>query len=482
VSVRVPALVLLIVGLASGGADAASDPLLKCRQAVVRGAARLADGRLAALRKCEDAKRAGKLPALAPCAAEPKVAAAFAKAGVKLRAGVERACGGADKACGGADDVTLAALQWPGTCPELEGSGCAAPVGSCADVPACVACLADAAVSRGLALVYAPFVAADPKTEKAIVRCQRAIGTAAAGLAEKRLAVHARCLEQRLAGEHAAACPVPGDGKSAAALAAARAKAESAVCKACGGAGKRCGGGDDLALGLVGVASACPAVGTCGGPLASLGDLVACIDCTAAARGACALAGAAPGVVEAPAGCADVPPTPTPTMTPSPTLTPIATPTLTATPTPTPPPVFCDAAGSGTVTTAVTLALETTALVGSAELRLAYLPDRVRLPGVQDDAAVRARVEDLTGGELFGKGSPNNQDGDGDREPDRVRFTVVAPDGVSGAILRVTFDRCAGADPTAATDFACTFLRAAKDVDGENIPAVACVLSVAHAP
>ncbi len=474
--------VTLVMGLASGNAAAASDPVLKCRQAVMRGAAKLADGRLAALRKCEDQKRTGKLPASAVCISEPTVAAALAKARTKLATSVARACGGPDKSCGGADDVTLAAIAWPGACPELEGSGCAAPLASCADLPACVACLADAAVARGLALVYAPFVTADPKTEKAIVRCQRAIGTAAAGLADKRLAIHARCLEQRLAGKHGNACPVPGDGNSTAAFATARAKAEAAVCKACGGADKRCGGIDDLALAVVGVAPACPGVGACGGPVASLGDLVACIDCTAAVRGTCALAGALPGIAEYPAGCADVPPTPTPTITPTPTLTAIATPTLTVTPTPTPPPVFCPAAGTGTVTTAITVALDTATPVGSVELRLAYLPDRVRLPGVQDEAAVRARVEDLTGGELFGKGAPNNQDGDGDREPDRLRLTVVAPNGVAGAILRVTFDRCDGAALATTGDFACTLLSAAKDVNAVNIPGVICALSLAHAP
>ena len=44
-----------------------------------------------------------------------------------------------------------------------------------ADVPACVACLADAAVTRGIALAYAPFSVVDQKTQKAIARCQKAL-------------------------------------------------------------------------------------------------------------------------------------------------------------------------------------------------------------------------------------------------------------------------------------------------------------------
>jgi hypothetical protein len=158
--------VAVVALLATVSAQAASDPALKCGQAVLRGAAKLAHTRLVSLRKCEDAKRTGKSLPSAVCRDDAAVAALFAKATAKLTAAVDRVCGGADKRCGGADDVTLAAMQWPNVCPDLEGSGCAAPLASCADVPACVACLADAAVSRGLALVYAPFTLADRRRRR----------------------------------------------------------------------------------------------------------------------------------------------------------------------------------------------------------------------------------------------------------------------------------------------------------------------------
>lgn len=472
----------LVVG---GAASAASDPALTCRQAVLRGTAKLAHVRLISLRKCEDAKRTGKLPAFGACAAEPAVVVARAPAVSKLRTTVERACGGADRRCGSADDVTLVAMAWPGTCPDLEGSGCPGPIASCADVPACVACLADAAVSRGLALVYAPFTVADPKTQKTIGRCQHALAAAATALADKRLAVNARCLGQRLDGKHVETCPLPGDGTAAGVLAAARVKAEAMVCKACGGADKRCGGGDDLAREQIGIAPACPGVGACGGALESIADLVECIDCAAAARADCALAGASPGVADYPPACALVPPTPTPTVTPPPTLTPVASPTLMATPVPTPSPVFCPAAGDGTVTTAVTITLATGGTpIGGASLLLDYVPARVRLPGVADGAEVRARVSDLTAGALLSKGAPNNQDSDGDHEPERVRFTLVSTTGVSGAILKITFDRCSGAVLTTASDYTCTIVvGSAVGIDGVTpVPAAACRLGVVHAP
>ena len=474
---------LVAAALRAGGAAAGADPAGKCAETVLKGAAKLAHARLAALAKCEAAQRAGKLPAAPPCPETPAVVAAGGAAEAKLAAAVDRACGGVDRRCGGGADVALAAIGWAGACPDLEGAGCARPVASCADVPACLGCLAGVAVERGLALAAAPFVVADPAQAKAIGRCQKAIAAAAATLVDKHAALDARCLAQRLAGKHQAACPLPGDGKSAAALAALRAGVDAKVCQACGGADRRCGGGDDLPRESIGIADHCPGVGTCGGPVGGVADLVACLDCTAAARTQCALAAAAPIVAAYPPACAVVPPTPTatPVATATPTVTP--TPTITVTPQPTPSPVFCAAAGTGTVTTAVTLTLTGGAPVGGATLVLDYPPDRVRLPGVDDDADVRARVADLTGGALFGKGAPNNQDSDADREPDRVRFTIVSTAGVSGAILKITFDRCASATLTTAADFTCTIVGTAVEKDGVTpVAGAGCAVGVVHAP
>jgi hypothetical protein len=462
---------------AHGRAEGAADPAVKCRQAILRGAAKLADARLGALRKCEDAKRTGKLSALPRCPDEPAVAAALAQQTTKLAAAIAKACGGADKTCGGADDVGLAAIAWPSVCPELEGSGCAAPLASCADVPACLACLADAAVARGVDLAYAPLVLADPKTQKAIVKCQKALTAAATGLADARLAANARCLAARLGGKHDQPCPFPGDGKAAPELAKARAKAEKAVCKACGGADKACGGADDLGRDLVGIASACPGVGTCDTHIDGLVDLVDCFECSAAARADCALAAAVPGIVTYPPACAAVPPTPTPTATPTPTLTPSATPTFTPSPTPTATPIFCarDAARTANVTITITTG---GGLLGAANMTLDYDSERVRLDGASDDPAVRAAVTDLTAGALLGKGQPNNQDTDGDLTPDRVRFGLVAEAGVTGAILRIAFGACVGAPAAVPADFECDLVKPVATDGRTNLPDAVCTIAV----
>ncbi len=478
----IPIALLAAAVLLADAAAAAPDPALKCRRAALQGAAKLARQHLKALRKCEDARIAGKLPAATDCRADLKVARPFDDGVGALRAALDKACGGVDKVCGGADDLELAALGWPSACPELEGQGCGAPLASCADVATCAACLVDAAVTRAVTLVYEPIVPVVPKEQKRVFACQKALGAAGVALADKRLQVDGICLLQRLAGDHERACPLPGDGKAAGLLADARAKAEAKVCKACGGSDKQCGGGDDLAAGAVGFASACPGVGLCGGGIGDLSELVACFDCTAGTRADCALAAAAPAVAAYPAGCSVAPPTPTPTVTPTATATPLTTASASATPAPTATPVFCPAAGTGTVTTAVTITLVTGTPIGSGDMDLVYLPDRVRLPGAGGDAAVTTRVSDLTGGELLAKGSPNNQDGDADLEPDRVHFTMVAGSGLSGAILKVTFDRCASAALTTAGDFVCA-LADARETDGLTlVPGASCTVAVEHAP
>ena len=260
------------------------------------------------------------------------------------------------------------------------------------------------------------------------------------------------------------------------------------MCKACGGADKRCGGEADLRLSLVGTAPACPGIGTCDPTIAGIADAVACFECTAAVRGDCALKGAAPGAADYPADCAVVPPTPTPTVTPEPSETPRpsetpkASPTLSPTPTPTPLPVFCTAAAPGSATTTATITLATGGKpLSGVDLVLHYEPHLVRLPGVEDDAEVRARIVDLTAGQILNKGAPNNQDGDGDREPDRLRFTVVASTGgVMGDVLTVTFDRCSGARVTTVDDYVCA-ASGGRALDNLVTPvAVTCTLGLAQ--
>lgn len=117
----------------------------------------------------------------------------------------------------------------------------------------------------------------------------------------------------------------------------------------------------------------------------------------------------------------------------------------------------------------VTVALTVPAPVGAATLDLAYPAEAVTLPGSGDAAADRVTI--LTATSLVANGSPNDLD-------DRVRFSLVAGEGLgSGPLLRVRFD-CLGAAPSASA-FACTL----ADVYGADgltpIDGATCAVTVA---
>ncbi len=99
-------------------------------------------------------------------------------------------------------------------------------------------------------------------------------------------------------------------------------------------------------------------------------------------------------------------------------------------------------------TDTVTIDLATAQPIGAATLLLDYPQDAVTIPGSGDATTVKERITVLTSAALFGNGEPNDQD-------DRVRFTLIAVDGLpAGPLFAVRFD-CLGAPPAART-FTCT--------------------------
>ena len=98
---------------------------------------------------------------------------------------------------------------------------------------------------------------------------------------------------------------------------------------------------------------------------------------------------------------------------------------------------------------------------------------------------MRGRVTDLTPpGHLLGKGSPNNKDSDGDREPDRLRFTLVSVQGVAAALLKSALRSLRRRRRAAPGDFACTVIKGyGVGTDGvTHVAATCCTLAVVHAP
>ncbi len=275
-----------------------------CRRQLVGAAAKLTQAAARAQQRCRDAVVLGKLPSPTDCRTHARTEARVAARAAKLRATVDRACGGPDRDCATtADNVPLASLGFDvASCPNLVGGGCGTSIGHCGDVATCVACVGRESMADALALVYDDFVAFP---DGATRTCQRALGKTTAAVLIARSQALRTCALAVLAGKAAGPCP---DGAAAAAIAAAEAKRDRAVCLACGGADRSCGGGDDLAAASIGFPPACPEVtapegAACAAVPATLGDVRQCVDCVGDHAGACAAAIAAPAVAAYPAAC-----------------------------------------------------------------------------------------------------------------------------------------------------------------------------------
>jgi hypothetical protein len=292
--------VLLLLGALALAAPAGADPV-GCRGAIAKAAAKHAQKAAKALQRCRDRILTGGLPASFDCHLDAGVAAARAK----LEAGVARACCGADGPCGAGDDEALAAIGWT-TCPDLESAGCAAPIVDLAGVTDCLACLGVAGADELVEVTYAAF---DPGARgSALQACQSALGRETVRFYAAATKALQRCWDARNRGQHANPCPDPGDGRAAAAITRAEATKVARLCAACGGGDGACGGGDDVLPATVGVLDACPAVtlpggGSCAAPIATLADLVACVDCLAAFATTCRDAAAVPAFTAYPGEC-----------------------------------------------------------------------------------------------------------------------------------------------------------------------------------
>jgi hypothetical protein len=317
------ALALPLLGLALLTPPAHADPG-KCRRAIVKLDAAYARAVLGALARCEGKVVTGALAPATDCGLDEKTIATRTKAELKVRSGIAKACGGVDRACGaGGDDEALAPIGWDlGTCPGIAGATCGAAIADCSDVATCLVCTADGGAEALRALAYDDLDLASPPASP-LERCQSAIGKATAALQAARGKAMEKCWQAVERGDATGPCPVPGDGKASAAIAKAEAKAATAICKACGGADKHCdatiggipgsGGGDDLTPAAIGFAATCPdatppgAVSSCAAPIASLADVVVCVECVAAFATDCPVTLAAPLSAAYPPSCVGAP-------------------------------------------------------------------------------------------------------------------------------------------------------------------------------
>jgi cysteine-rich repeat protein len=297
----------------------------RCQRAVAAEAARYAQARAKHLAQCELARVKGKHAS--PCpnpeggVRDPgrRAADRIARALARLRTAVGKRCGGADKACGGdlAGEELPAAIGFPPRCPNFEDNpapDCHKPVSHCGEALDCLACLHETAVDQAIDLYFGELLPAQPLAERPLNRCQRAIGKTQQVLAltsrERQ-----RCWDARLRGKHADACPdatAPAGSparRAAERIAGLTAKHLATICRACGGADRRCGGADDLdPQSAIGFADACddvsiPGGASCAAPVETLQDLVDCVSCVTDFKVACMDAAGVPALVPYPDEC-----------------------------------------------------------------------------------------------------------------------------------------------------------------------------------
>lgn len=321
----------------------------KCQRTINKETAKFLQGESKTISKCELSKVKGKIAGSTVCIRDDvKTVGKLAKIESKKIAKLNKACGGDDKVCGGdlTDESGSEAIGFGASCPGFEGRGlcvggsndgdicgadtdctgggaCATCDGSiapndCTDAVTCVDCIAAVATRQMNDLLVDNLVATDPKAQKAENKCQQKILKEAWKFYQAKSKILQKCWDKRVLGKHADFCPDAGAAqgseaqKAAAKIAKAEVKKVAKMCKACGGDDKLCGGGDDIPLASVySPAPTCPAVTLpvapftdCGAiTVASMQELVDCIDCVAEFKVDCTAINNVPSLAVYPAAC-----------------------------------------------------------------------------------------------------------------------------------------------------------------------------------
>jgi hypothetical protein len=298
--------VALLVGLATTAGAGKSKPK-KCEQVIERAGAHYLAAYTDTLRRCEKLRLQGVLGVGVDCATNS--ADELQGLRIDLEDAIGKACGGADKTCGTPDDMTLAEVGWGDVtqCPDIDGSGCTNAISDCGGVTDCVACAGAAAAKQAVSLTYDAFATDEFGTKSDANACQQAIGKATTKFLQVSARALAKCWSARLSGKQDGDCP-DGTGKDGEMVAKAEAKKRHVICKACGGADKTCGGGDDQSIDAIGFASDCPDLhvpsgSSCGGAILDVPDLLDCVDCVAKFKAECMARLAAPGAGDYPPEC-----------------------------------------------------------------------------------------------------------------------------------------------------------------------------------
>jgi hypothetical protein len=158
---------LQVLSLAVPAAQA-QDADFRCRQTIAKEFAKFVKTTTGVVRKCNDtAVRSGA------AASAPGGDINACDTAAKVSAGLPRMAGKIDAKCDG-EGISPSDIQWPATCPDIEGGSCGAAIGDGNDIADCLDCAGRSAVAQSMDLSYLDL--ADPAGDGDVVKCQRAIG------------------------------------------------------------------------------------------------------------------------------------------------------------------------------------------------------------------------------------------------------------------------------------------------------------------
>jgi hypothetical protein len=317
---------VLLLGAGSARADAVS--AAQCQRSIVKELAKFTKVKSKILRRCKVGVVKKLDPALlGDCPTTPQDDAINAAA-QKMRDKIAAACGGRNKICNAADtgveaDEPLADIGWDiGTCPDLAGEGCTNAIADCNDIGTCLSCIGHESVDKATELYFDLLVTTEFGTGSTVNRCQVRIGKAGPLFLQARAKRIGKCWEHVLAGKPDFTAP-PGcpatDAATMAKLATAEHNKIDKICKDCGAGGDLdedgvCDApGSGLSPVAIGFEPECPDVTipgsavSCAQPVATLQDLIECVDCVTEFTTECATAASIPGLVSYPMECTGVP-------------------------------------------------------------------------------------------------------------------------------------------------------------------------------
>ena len=285
--------VLFVVGAGVLAVQGVAYAGTKCTDAITKEASKFLQAKAKILQQCEAAILLGKADFSSPPGqrcndVDGKTSDKIADVQGKFAAAVRKACCGKDGTCGTVDDQ-IGAFGL-GVCPSSDGptaptAGCGLLVSDPGDVASCLVCLLEEQADETIDVAYGAFDIG-PKGS-ALNKCQTAIGKATMTLLLAKSKILAKCEAGVLKGKVTPPCP---DAKSSTAIDATASKQAAAICKACGGSDKDCGGAPDQSIAAIGAPATCPpllAGGASSGPITDLAGLIDCVTTTAGDRAQC---------------------------------------------------------------------------------------------------------------------------------------------------------------------------------------------------